>query len=55
MYLSVRVILVYINYLSVQGSPSMVKGVESLKSDADASGAYPAEVRGFKSHPLHLD
>ena len=24
-----------------------------LKRDADASGAYPAEVRGFKSHPLH--
>jgi hypothetical protein len=24
-----------------------------LKRDADASGAYPAEVRGFESHPLH--
>ncbi len=24
-----------------------------LKRDADASGAYPAEVRGFKSHPPH--
>ena len=23
------------------------------KSDADASGAYPAGVRGFKSHPPH--
>ena len=31
----------------------MVKGVESPQSDADASGAYPLEVRGFKSHPLH--
>jgi hypothetical protein len=33
----------------------MAKGVEShLKSDAKASGAYPAEVRGFKSHPPHF-
>jgi hypothetical protein len=31
----------------------MAKGVESRKNDADASGAYPVGVRGFKSHPLH--
>jgi hypothetical protein len=37
----------------LQGSPSMVKGVESLQDDAEASGAYPLGVRGFKSHPLH--
>jgi hypothetical protein len=25
----------------------------AFPSDAQASGAYPVEVRGFKSHPLH--
>ena len=54
MYLSVRVISDKSNEVSAQRSPSMVKGVESLQSDADASGAYRAGVRGFKSHPLHF-
>ncbi len=33
----------------------MDKGVELLpyEGSVHASGAYPAEVRGFKSHPLH--
>ena len=39
---------------NLRGSPSLAKGV-GLKSKINtlASGAYPAEVRGFESHPPH--
>ena len=40
--------------IALRGSPSMAKGVGHLRKCAFASGAYPAEVRGFESHPPHL-